>query len=174
MAVACICLGQDHKEHTMTLDSYILPADDILPELKATGRKQALQAVVECAARTTGLDGAAILSGLGPWKKDAALSAIGDGVAVLHTALAGLERPYTLFARLPQAVDYNAPDGEFVDLLFVLLSPESDGPLHLQRLSRATRLLRDRHLCRSLRDADTEDTLRALLSCYPADKRLAA
>ena len=61
-------------------------------------------------------------------------------------------------------VDFDAIDDQPVDLIFLLLAPESAGADHLKALARVSRLLRDRSICEKLRGADKADALYALLT----------
>lgn len=139
----------------------IMP-DDILGYVRAVSRKQVIQILARQAASRTGLEADWLAECLMDRERQAS-SGIGGGVAIPHLRLQGLDRHYAVFARLTQLVDFDAIDEAPVDLVFLLLSPESDGALHLRRLSRVSRLFRDRQVCRSLRQADSIDALRVLL-----------
>ena len=67
---------------------------------------------------------------------------IGDGVAIPHGKLPGLERLMVSFARSP-GVDFAAIDGEATRLFFLLVVPEHSGRQHLQALARISRFVRD-------------------------------
>ena len=58
---------------------------------------------------------------------------------------------FGIFARLERPIDYEALDGEPVDLIFLLIAPESAGADHLKALSRVARVLRDASLTTRLR-----------------------
>ena len=60
---------------------------------------------------------------------------LGDGVAIPHARMAGLTRPCGVFVRLANGIDYDAPDGKLVDLLFGLVVPEESTDEHLQILA---------------------------------------
>lgn len=90
-------------------------------------------------------------------------SGIGGGVALAHLRLAALDRPFTLIATLKSPVAFDTPDGKAVDVVAMLLSPEQDGPLHLTRLARISRLLRNADLKAKLLGTDDEQTIRGLL-----------
>jgi PTS system nitrogen regulatory IIA component len=89
---------------------------------------------------------------------------VGDGIAIPHGKLAELSRLYGVFARLETPVDFDAVDDQPVDLIFLLLAPETAGADHLKALARVSRLLRDRATCEKLRGADKADALYALLT----------
>lgn len=137
--------------------------DAILPDLRAAERKQAFQTLCEAASRLTGLDAKDLLSRLLEGERGNVSYGIGGGVAIPHLMLETLEKPCHIFARLPRPIAYDSVDGGPVDLVFLILSPASDGPYHLQRLARVSRLLRDRALCARLRGADSADVLHAIM-----------
>ena len=60
---------------------------------------------------------------------------LGDGVAIPHARLAGLDKTIGAFIRVPKGVDFDAPDGKPVDLIFALLVPENSTEEHLQVLA---------------------------------------
>jgi Kef-type K+ transport system membrane component KefB/mannitol/fructose-specific phosphotransferase system IIA component (Ntr-type) len=66
---------------------------------------------------------------------------VGEGVAIPHAEIPGLERPALAFARLAEGVDFDAPDGQPVRLVFLLLVPPRAHDRHLQLLSALARLL---------------------------------
>ncbi len=88
---------------------------------------------------------------------------IGSGIAIPHARLPTLAQPLALFARLDKPVDWQAIDGQPVDLVFLLLSPEQDAGLHLQALAAVTRRLRDRDIAHAIRTATDPATIRAAL-----------
>ncbi len=88
----------------------------------------------------------------------------GDGVALPHARLPGLEAVTGVFLRLAQPVEFGAVDDAPVDLVFALLSPVDAGAEHLKALARVSRRLRDRSLLAKLRGAGSRDALYALLA----------
>jgi PTS system nitrogen regulatory IIA component len=75
---------------------------------------------------------------------------------------------FGLFARLERAVDFEALDGQPVDLIFLLLAPEGAGADHLKALARVARLLRDSEVARKLRDSRDADAMYAVLAVQSA------
>jgi PTS system nitrogen regulatory IIA component len=95
---------------------------------------------------------------------------IGSGIAIPHGKLAKLERLFGVFARLERPIDFEALDGQPVDLLFLLLAPEAAGADHLKALARVARLLRDHEIARKLRESRDAEALYAVLTASPGDK----
>lgn len=153
-------------------DDDTMMVDRAIPDMRAASARLALAALATAAAAETGIHARLIQDRLLA-QETRQSSGIGDGVALPHLKLRGLARPHILFARLQKPLEFEAVDGRPVDLLLLLLSPEADGPVHLRRLARLTRLLRDETLRRHLRGTDDPDTLCALLS-DPQSRRLAA
>lgn len=60
---------------------------------------------------------------------------LGQGVAIPHGRIKGLKQAVGAFIRLDSPIPFEAPDGRPVNLLFVLLVPETANELHLQILS---------------------------------------
>ena len=89
---------------------------------------------------------------------------VGNGIAIPHGKLPGIDRLYGLFARLETPIDFDAIDEQPVDLIFMLLAPENAGADHLKALARVSRLLRDKASCEKLRGSDRADALYALLT----------
>jgi len=88
---------------------------------------------------------------------------VGSGIAVPHARLSGLNRLCAVFLRLDRPIDFESVDERPVDLLFLVLSPETAGADHLKALSQVSRLLRNDVLCRALRRATDPVTLHSLL-----------
>jgi len=141
----------------------LLNLDAVVPNLKATGKKQVLQELADRAALLIGKDERTIFDVLLE-RERLGTTGVGNGIAIPHGKLAGLPRPYGLFARLDTPVDFDAIDEQPVDLIFLLLAPESAGADHLKALARVSRLLRDKVLCEKLRGSDNRDALFALLT----------
>ncbi|MHA1114260.1 MAG: PTS IIA-like nitrogen regulatory protein PtsN [Alphaproteobacteria bacterium] len=135
----------------------------VVAHLKATSKKQALQALAKRAAELTGLAERSIFDVLLK-RERLGSTGVGAGIAIPHGKLDGIERIHGVFARLERSVDFEAIDDRPVDLVFMLLAPQSAGADHLKALARISRLLRDKPVCAKLRGADGADALYALLT----------
>ncbi len=135
----------------------------IIPAMKVNGKKQALQEIAAKAAELTGQNEQAILEILLQREKLGS-TGVGNGVAIPHGKLAKLTKVFGLFARLDRAVDFEALDGQPVDLVFLLLAPEGAGADHLKALARVARLLRDPQIANKLRDSRDAEALYAVLA----------
>lgn len=135
----------------------------VVAGLKCGSKKQVLQDLATRAAAVTGVDERQIFEVLLE-RERLGTTGVGRGIAIPHGKLKDLDRLHGLFARLDHPVDFDAIDDEPVDLIFLLLAPESAGADHLKALARVSRLLRDQTVCAKLRGSEDADALFALLT----------
>jgi PTS system nitrogen regulatory IIA component len=108
------------------------------------------------------LDAAALL---GVLREREALQStgIGEGVAIPHGKLSGLDRLVATFARSSAGVDFDSLDGQPTHLFFLLVVPEQSGGQHLKALARISRFFRDAAFReRLLAAADLDAVFRAI------------
>jgi PTS system nitrogen regulatory IIA component len=134
-----------------------------MPRLKVSSKKQALQELARRAAEITGVHERQIFDVLLE-RERLGTTGVGNGIAIPHGKLADVKKMFGLFARLEHPVDFEAIDEQPVDLIFLLLAPETAGADHLKALARVSRLLRDRAVCEKLRGANQPAALYALLT----------
>lgn len=144
----------------------------ILPELRCISLQQVMQEIVHYAGADLRLSREYLMERLLSQDQRQNLG-VGNGVAIAETRLRRLRRPYVLFARTARQIDVRAIDGQPADLFLLVLSPAGDMPGHLRRLSRLSRIMRDRDFCEKLRDAENADALQALF-LLPRTESLAA
>lgn len=154
----------------MPLSELISP-EAVLPSLRVQSKKQALQELAGAAARVTGLPEGEIFATL-LQRERLGSTGIGEGIAIPHGKLPGMSRLIGFVARLERPIDFEAIDGQPVDLLFLLLAPEGAGADHLKALARVARALREPGLLERVRAARDASALYAVLS-QPSSSRAA-
>jgi PTS system nitrogen regulatory IIA component len=150
----------------MLLSDLVAP-NAVIPALKVNSKKQAIQELAAKAAALTGGGERAIFEILMQREKLGS-TGVGNGIAIPHGKLPKLGKLFGLFARLDRPIDFDALDGQPVDLVFLLLAPETAGADHLKALARVARLLRDQDVARKLRDSRDAEALYAVLTLEPA------
>lgn len=146
----------------MTLIDLLSPAAVISP-LRANGKKQALLELAQQAAQLTGLSERDLFEAL-LQRERLGSTGIGDGIAIPHGRMAGIDRLVGLFARAEKPIDFDALDGQPVDLIFVLIAPEGAGADHLKALARVARVLRNPAILEQVRAARDPAAIYAILS----------
>jgi PTS system nitrogen regulatory IIA component len=149
----------------MPLSDFLKP-EGVIATLKANSKKQALQELAEHAATASGLPERDIFETL-LQRERLGSTGIGHGIAIPHGKLPKVERLFGLFARLERPIDFEALDGEPVDLLFLLIAPEAAGADHLKALARVARVLRDTSVTQKLRATQDPAALYAILTEAP-------
>ena len=155
----------------MDLRDLVKP-DAVLPSLHVQSKKQALHEVCAAAARQLDMPERSILDTI-LQRERLGSTGVGQGVAIPHGKLKGLESLVGVFARLQKPVDFDALDDQPVDLLFVLFAPEAAGADHLKALARIARVLRDPAVAQKLRVASDAGELYEVLTA-PAEASHAA
>ena len=161
----------------MTITDLVAP-EAILPALKVISKKQALQELAARASALTGQNERSVFEVLLQREK-LGTTAVGYGVAIPHGKLPKLEKLFGFFARLERPIDFEAMDGQPVDLIFLLLAelsedfasltqPEGAGADHLKALARIARLLRDQDVAKKLRASRDAQAIYSVLALPPA------
>ena len=145
----------------------LIPQGGVNVDLGASSRKQALQAMSEIAANLTGLAPRAIFDAV-LQRERLGSTGVGQGVAIPHARLPGVNAVVGVFARLHTPVDFESIDGRPADLIFMLIAPEDAGAEHLKALARVSRLLRREDVRQRLRAAPDNEAVQAVLSGEPA------
>jgi PTS system nitrogen regulatory IIA component len=84
---------------------------------------------------------------------------IGRGVAIPHARLREVKKPLALLARLKSAIEFDAVDGQPVDIVFLLLLPAASQLDQLNALAAVARRLRDRDVLAKMRSATNSTEL---------------
>jgi PTS system nitrogen regulatory IIA component len=141
----------------------LVEANAILPALRVTTKKQALQDISDRAAEISGMSARDIFDAL-LQRERLGSTGVGGGIAIPHGKMPKTDRIFGVFARLERPIDFDALDGDPVDLIFLLIAPEGAGADHLKALSRIARALRDPGLTSRLRATRDASGLYLLLT----------
>jgi len=84
---------------------------------------------------------------------------LAHGIAAPHVHCSSLDEPLCFIVKAPSGIELHTYEGEFVQLLFVLLSPENDPELHLLLLAEIAKIASDPEHVKRMLSAETPDTL---------------
>jgi len=141
----------------------LISSDGIVAALKVGSKKQALQELSQIAETITGISSREIFATV-LQRERLGSTGVGQGIAIPHGKLDGLDRLFAIFARLETPIGFDAMDDQPVDLIFMLLAPESAGADHLKALARISRTLRDPSITEKLRTCDSTTAIYAILT----------
>ena len=143
----------------MTLDE-LLPPERVILDLKVSGKPYLIHELGRRAGIMLGLDAGPIVAALEA-REALGSTGLGRGFALPHARLVGLGSFFGLFARLSQAIDFEAIDEKPVRLIFLLLiPPEAE---HVPLLAAISRRMREPSVLEGLRSAIGPAQVRALI-----------
>jgi len=145
----------------MQIKEFLSP-DDVLVDLRASGKDALLHDLAQLAAKAAGIDAAAATSAIDK-REGLGSTGMGGGIAIPHARIAGLMKPVGVLAKLKRPIDFAAIDGNPVDLVFLLLLPLSQGG-ELTALAAVARKLRDAATAARLRGAADRAEVYAIIT----------
>lgn len=141
----------------MKIHKLIAPGNIFL-DLEADDVPAALSATADAFAPSLGLDSEEVLKSL--LEREALGStSVGDGFAIPHCKIQGLNRIAIALVRLKSGVDFGGKDSVPVSFLFVVLSPPDQPAAHLQVLSQIARVLKRADLRTELLVAENREAV---------------
>ena len=145
----------------------LLPLDNVVAALDASSKKRVFEHAGILFENHQGIARSVVYDALFAREKLGS-TGLGQGVAIPHGRIKGLKKPLGAFIRLETPVQFDAPDGAPVNLIFVLLVPEAANEQHLQLLSGLAQLFSDRALREQLASAPDAVTLHNLFTQWNA------
>jgi len=139
-----------------------LSRETIVPALASRDKNAALEEMADYLGATHHLDKSKVLKVLLE-RERISTTAIGEGVAIPHGKLNGVERVVGVFARSPEGIDFASLDGAPTHLFFVLVAPENAAADHLKALARISRLLKDEAFRRRLMAGQSSQELYTII-----------
>lgn len=95
---------------------------------------------------------------------------VGEGIAIPHGRCAGVKEPGLAAMTVPAGVEYDALDGEPVDLVFLIASPEDAPNVHIDVLSKLSMMLMNETFTASLKSAKTVDEFLQMIDAAETEK----
>ena len=137
----------------------LLAPERCLCQVQAGSRKQLFELVADVLAREREeFHPTELVAGMLSREKLGS-TALGSGIAIPHCRLSDCDTPAGVLITLAQALDFEAPDDEGVDLLFALVVPSEATQEHLNTLADLARLFSQTEFCDALRDCRTSEAL---------------
>ena len=143
-----------------------LAEDDVLLDYAAASKMQVLQGLSRMAANRLNLKPVPIATALLK-REQLGSTGVGGGVALPHAGVAGLDRPFGILARLKNPIDFDAVDGNPVDIVFLLLVPPASSTDQLAALACVARVLKDPQIQAQLRTAARIDVMYRAVTSRP-------
>ncbi|MBI4754731.1 MAG: PTS IIA-like nitrogen regulatory protein PtsN [Betaproteobacteria bacterium] len=160
----------------MNLIAKLLPSSNVRLDLEASSKKRVFEQAGLLFENNQGIARSLVFDSLFAREKLGS-TGLGQGIAIPHGRIKGLRDAVGAFLRLAAPVQFDAPDGKPVGLLFVLLVPEQATEHHLQILSELAQMFSDKPFREQLAGAaDAVQAHELFMNWQPhaADQRRAA
>lgn len=160
----------------MSLIAQLLPLSNVVVDLDASSKKRVFEHAGLLFENNQGIARSTVFDSLFS-RERLGSTGLGQGIAIPHGRIKGLKEAAGAFLRLATPVQFDAPDGRPVNLLFVLLVPEQANETHLQLLSELAQMFSERAFREQLLNAPDAAAIYALFANWgpdAADQRRAA
>lgn len=145
----------------MTISALLSP-QSIFLDTEISSKKKLLEMIANIAAARTDLPESSIYNNLLN-RERLGSTGLGQGFAVPHARCNNLDKTLACFFRLKDAVNFEAPDNQPVDLVFTIIVPEEATEEHLLILSSLARIFSREDICAAIRNADSEDEIAKII-----------
>jgi PTS system nitrogen regulatory IIA component len=146
---------------SITLEE-LLPPDQLLLDLRVADKRHALRELSTYAGAALRMPSQPIFDAL-ERREQLGSTGLGQGFALPHARIEGLDRFFALLARLNRPVAFAAVDDKPVDLLFLLLIPTAHAEEHVALMASICRLMREATFAERVRKSRTTKELHSLL-----------
>lgn len=136
----------------------------ILEDLKAAVKRDVLAELTGLFAGREGEEVTGTLLRVLMEREQLGSTGIGDGIAIPHGKLPGLDQTVVALGRSRRGVAFDALDGKPVHLFFLLVAPENSAGQHLKALAKISRMVKDGAFRKALLDAETRDDLMRIIA----------
>ena len=140
----------------------ILSEESVLLCAERTTKPELLRKLAERGASLTGLNADTIFEAINS-REMLGSTGLGNGIAIPHGKITGLNGVTAVFARLATPIDFGSVDDEPVDLVMMLLAPLGSGADHLKALALVARILRTESVVERLRSLEDPAAIYDLL-----------
>jgi PTS system nitrogen regulatory IIA component len=145
----------------MDLKEFLSP-DDALVDVNISDKTRLLQKLAHRAATALNLPVDRISSAILK-REELGSTGTGGGIAIPHARVPDIKKPFGILVSLKQPIDFDAIDGQPIDLLFLLLLPVASDKEQLNTLASVARILRNSKSASNLRQAtDSASLFRAM------------
>jgi len=154
----------------------LLSADRIVCGLALSSKKRALEALGQLLAEANGvnLSEAQIFDGLLA-RERLGSTGLGHGVAIPHGRFKDVSQAVGVFVRLEEGIDFDAIDGEPVDLMFALMVPEEYTEEHIQLLASLAEMFSDASIRERLRQCGSSAEIENIIGqWHPSGHKVAS
>ncbi|MDT8394910.1 MAG: PTS sugar transporter subunit IIA [bacterium] len=136
-----------------------LTFSDVISDLRATTREGVLREMVDHLKEAGKITDSNRLVEILLDREMLGNTGIGYGVAIPHGRLEGLKDILLVFGKSVDGIEFDAHDGQPVNLFFLLVAPEDSAGLHLKALARISRIVKNPECREALLESGDSESL---------------
>jgi len=152
----------------MNLIAKLLPAQNVVLDLDVSSKKRVFEHAGLLFENNQNVARSQVFDSLFAREKLGS-TGLGQGIAIPHGRIKGLKEAVGAMIRMREPIPFDAPDGNPVTLVFVLLVPEKATEKHLQLLSELAQMFSDKALREAMSRAPDAAALHQLVTAWQPD-----
>jgi PTS system nitrogen regulatory IIA component len=141
----------------------ILPKNAVLPDLKATDKRELITQMAHFLTSLYNLKDPAVITERILNRESSVSTGIGFGIAIPHARVDGIERVYLIIGRCIEGVEFNAIDESPVHILFMMISPSNTSAEHTALLLAISKIMSKTEVRDKMMAAENAEQLLAVL-----------
>lgn len=131
----------------------------VLPNLKAGNKEQVINELIDTLRYDVDSDTIEEIRNSVFEREKIMSTGVGKGLAIPHCKTKAVARNYAAFARLESPLDFNSIDNDPVQVIFLLVGPDSNHSQHIKLLSRISRLMNSTSFHQKILKSDTSKVI---------------
>jgi len=147
----------------MNLISQLLPPSNVIIDLDVASKKRVFEQAGLLFENTIKIARNQVFDSLFAREKLGS-TGLGQGVAIPHGRIKGLREAVAALVRMKEAIPFDAPDGQPVNIACILLVPEKATDQHLQILSELAQMFSDKKFRDSILNSKSAEEIHQLIS----------
>lgn len=136
-----------------------LEKDSIELNLKAKNKKEAIEEIVEILKKKNAIIDKDITIESLLEREELGSTGVGQGIAIPHSKTKGVKELIGAFAISKNGVEFDALDGEPVNIFFLLLAPEGAAGVMLKALARVSNFLKNKYYRKKILEASDKEAI---------------
>lgn len=137
----------------------LLDTDNVMPDLEARDKDEALNKLIDLLEPKVGEEELERMREAVLEREQIMSTGVGKGLAIPHGKAPGISDNFAAFAILKDPIEYDAVDDQPVNLIFLLVGPQSSNSFHIKMLSRISRLMNNNDFRERLSQCNTADQI---------------
>lgn len=140
-----------------------LKVDSTSVDLQSKSKKEVIKEMVQLLSKSKKIKDIDKMVKILMDREELGSTGIGQGIAIPHGKSDAVSEISAAFGISKKGINYEALDGEPVNLIFLLMAPHDSAGVHLKALAKISRLLKDKFFRQALREAKSSEEVMKII-----------